>query len=129
MNKKLLFILIPIAVLLFAGMIALLVMLGGNTTPNTTENPTSTNAPINQIPSDNSPHVITENIVLTGEEIVVIKIAPIGQGNYKENKIILYPDGQVLNITSYEDIEYIELLKVDKLLFKKDWLIKISEII
>lgn len=103
MNKKLLFILIPIAVLLFAGMIVLLVILGGNTTPDTTENPTSTNAPINQIPSDNLPHVITENIVLTGEEIVIIKIAPIGQGNYKENKIILYPDGQVLNITFYED--------------------------
>lgn len=34
-----------------------------------------------------------------------------------------------ISIASCEDIEYIELLKVDKLLFRKDYLKKILEII
>lgn len=103
MNKKLLFILISVAALLLVGMIVLLTALGGNTTPNTTENPTSTDTPLNNIPSDNSPHIITEDITLTGDEVVFIKISPIGQGEYEENKIMLYSDGQVFNIISYKD--------------------------
>ena len=45
---------------------------------------------------------------------------------------ILYYDaqsGKKISIASCEDIEYIELLKVDKLLFRKDYLKKILEII
>ena len=102
MNKKLLFILIPIAIVLLIGMIVLVIALNGQTEkPQDTTNTSET--VVEEILNDNLPHIGTEDITLSGKEIVKIKISPIGQDAYKENSITLYSNGQVLSTTLYED--------------------------
>jgi len=102
MNKKLLFILIPIAIVLLIGIIVLVIALNDQTEkPQDTTNPSET--VIEEIPDDNLPHIGTEDITISGKEIVKIKISPIGQDAYKENSITLYSNGQVLSTILYED--------------------------
>ena len=102
MNKKLLFILVPIAVVLLSGIIVLVIALGGQTEkPKDTTNPSDT--VVEDVLNDNLPHIGIENAIPTGKEALTIKITPIGEDVYKENSITLYSDGQVLSTILYED--------------------------
>lgn len=102
MNKKLLFILIPIAIVLLIGIIVLVIALNGQTEkPQDTTSPTDT--VVEEFLNDNLPHIGTEDIALNGNKILTIKIAPIAKDTYKENSIALYSDGQVLSTILYED--------------------------